>query len=154
MKCGGISTSARCSLDTRPAHRYKGAMILRKPPLNSIRRKFLWWPRKICLIYNELRPEHGATLQPFVPGFHQAYPGAYVSRAQGNKNNTGQCGGSVMSPVNWRVFAEYDGWYWLEWIVQQRQVSSTGDPIGEGTVTKWRVIQPRKQWNLWHEYFD
>jgi hypothetical protein len=156
LRCRGGSEIHKIRLAGLVARAQRLQVIFRKPKLHSVRRKFLWWPTRLCLTYNELRPEYGAELVPFVPGFHQSYPGAYRSR---NKQNAKQCGGMVMSPVSWQVFTQYDGWYWLEWIVVQRQVhSSTGPSVlgfsPDGTRTCWQVIQPTKQWNMWHEYFD
>ena len=126
-------------------------MIFPKPKLGTARRRFLWWPRRIAVLAGEYRPCKNGGLVPFVPGFHMGGHGYPPSR-QKNKSSPG--GGLVWGPAEWRTYQVYDGWYWLEWVVEERVPANDIPYTRTSYATGWMVREPAKQWNLWHEYYE
>lgn len=116
-------------------------------PFKAIRRRFLWLPKRISVIEGEYVPVKGATLIPFTPGFHHGHPPSGYAGSGKRKNLT--IGGLVAAPVIWSTELIYDGWYWLEWIVEEYRVC---EHRSDEVTTKWVPVIPRKQWNIFFEY--
>lgn len=126
-------------------------MIFRNPKLGKTRRRFLWWPRRICIIEGDYEPELGAILIPYTPGFHTTHtgvPASYYGRSGTKKKPTP--GGTVLSPVKWVRHQRYDGWYWLEWVAEE--FMHVEERTSDKSKTAWVIFSPRRQWNIFYEY--
>jgi hypothetical protein len=126
-------------------------VIFKAPRIHSVRKRFLWWPKRIALLEGEYRAEKGWSLQLFTPGFHSQ--GGYYSPPSTSKKRKGAtAGGMVAMPVTWGREQIYDGWYWLEWVVEEYQDATDG-PSSTRRPLRWHIVPPRKQWALFFEYF-
>jgi hypothetical protein len=125
--------------------------FFRKPPLNTIRKRFTWWPTYHVSFRGEMRPVVGAKLIPFVPGFHNQ--NGLLAPPPSKKNILGQAtgGGMVMAPVEWTTETPDNCWMWLEWILERHEQFHRDNGYGLAG-TRWNPMVCPQQWNLWHEY--
>jgi hypothetical protein len=133
--------------------------FFRRPPLNSVRRRFAWWPTRITLFNYGYRPIKGAEPIKFYPGWTDdlggfGVPNKYPSPAYpsvANRNIRQELCGGMVVPVTHMSEAVNDEWVWLEWNLEQ--LSTMSDRNGNNMRTGWIPTLHRKQWNLWHEYY-
>jgi hypothetical protein len=126
--------------------------FFRKPPLNTIRKRFTWWPTHHVSFQGVLKPVVGASLIPFVPGFHNQNS-LLPPPTPRKKNMRGQAtgGGMVMAPVEWTTETPDNCWMWLEWVLEKHEQFHRDNGYGLPG-TRWNPMVCPQQWNLWHEY--
>jgi hypothetical protein len=130
--------------------------FFKRPPLQTVRRRFLWWPKKVVYVEYGYHPIPGAEKVKFYPGWYDQGPGGFTvpshSFAAANwppRNvKPEHCGGMVV-PVQHELKKTIDAWVWLEYVLEELQMTSLGDR----SYSKWWPTAHRKQWNLWHEYY-
>lgn len=131
--------------------------LFQKPPLNSVRKKFAWLPRRVTLYEYDFCPRPGAEKIRFYPGWNDGITGFGMNgghtrtptRWPPQNIKQSACGGMVV-PVEHRCLAVRDCWIWLEYQLEElHPVQHRNDR----STSEWVPMPHRKQWNLWHEYY-
>ncbi len=130
--------------------------FFKRPPLDTVRRRFLWWPEKVVRFEYAYRPIPGAEKIRFYPGWYDTGVSGLLHPGHTNQSTRWppvgvkqeRCGGMV-APVVGGMRSLHNEWIWLEYVLEELQVVNHTDRSN----TVWRPAEHRKQWNLWHEYY-
>lgn len=132
-----------------PARGVCDMRFFKKPPVGTIRKRFVWWPRRRTEFFIKVF-ELGQPAVPYVPGILGGNglmpPGS--GQSTGRRKAGAPTGGGMVTP-SYRNQDVRSYWVWLEWVLEELTHTQV---YGQAAVFRWAPHTSQPQSCIWDEY--